>query len=147
MMSPPLEQDLDSLDLYMEVLRIVHRYPRSSAAAVFSHATLAMDANSCKSALDSLVHQGLVQATGALYSITASGIQTLIPVKRDGKFPSNASQSYVDALPPAAVVPTLQVSTKNGICTITKSGVSLSLTQAELQQFWKKLEREADHHA
>ena len=146
-MSQPLDQDLDSLDLYMEVLRIVHHHPRSNAAAVFSHATLAMDASSCQNALDSLAHQGLVQATGELYSITASGVQTLIPVKRDGKFPSSTAQSYVDALPPSPVVPTLQVSTKSGVCTITKDGVSLSLSPAEMQQLWKKLQREADHHA
>lgn len=147
MMSQPLDQDLDSLDLYMEVLRIVHHHPRSNAAAVFSYATLAMDADSCQSALNSLVHQGLVQNMGLLYSITSSGVQTLIPVKRDGKFPSSAAQSYMDALPGSPIAPTLKVATKNGTCTITKDGISLVLTSSEMQQLWKKLQREADHHA
>lgn len=146
-MNQPFDQDLDSLDLYMEVLRIVHHHPRSNTAAVFSHATLAMDEASCHSALESLAHQGLLQSASSLYSITASGVQTLIPVKRDGKFPSSAPQSYVNVLPVSPVVATLQVTTKNGVCTICKNGISLSLSAAEMQQLWKKLQREADHHA
>lgn len=146
-MSQSFDQDLDSLDLYMEVLRIVHHHPRSNVAAVFSHATLAMDASSCQNALDSLAHQGLVQVVGDVYSISASGMQTLIPVKRDGKFPMSTTQSYVDVLPATSNAPTLQVVTKNGVCTITKGNVSLILSPAEMQQLWKKLQREADHHA
>ena len=55
-MSQILDHDMDSLDLYMEVLRIVHHHPRSDASGVFTHATLAMDTSSCQNALDSLVH-------------------------------------------------------------------------------------------
>lgn len=146
-MSQILDHDMDSLDLYMEVLRIVHHHPRSDASGVFTHATLAMDTSSCQNALDSLVHQGLVQVAGTHYSITASGIKTLIPVKRDGNFPEGVSQSYMDVIPIQTTIPTLHITTKNGECTITKDGVSLRLSQVEMQQLWKKLQREADHHA
>ncbi len=146
-MSQLLDQDMDSLDLYMEVLRIVHHNPQSDASGVFAHATLAMDTSSCQSALDSLVHQGLVHVAGTQYSITANGVKTLIPPKRDGHFPASVSQSYVDVIKAPALSPTLQVTTKNGECTITKDGVSLCLSQGEMQQLWKKLQREADHHA
>lgn len=146
-MSQILDQDMDSLDLYMEVLRIVHHNPQSDASGVFAHATLAMDTGSCQSALDSLVSQGLVHVVGARYSITANGVKTLIPPKRDGSFPASVSQSYVDVIKAAPSAPTLQVTTKNGECTITKDGISLCLSQGEMQQLWKKLQREADHHA
>lgn len=143
-MTQLFDQDMDSLDLYMEVLRIVHHHPRSTTSAVFTHATLAMDATSCQDALDSLIHQGLIQVNSHQYSITATGVQTLIPAKRDGKFPASVAQTYMDLLPPATATVALHVVTKNGICTITKDNVSIQLSPSEIQQLWKKLQREAD---
>lgn len=113
---------------------------------MFEHATLAMDATSCQDALDSLIHQGLVHMASNQYTITASGVQTLIPAKRDGKFPTGTAQSYMDVLPPVVTPATLQVVTKNGVCTITKDDVSIQLSAEEIQQLWKKLLREADQN-
>lgn len=135
--------ETESLDLYMEVLRIVHRHPGASVDTIFDHATLAMDAFSCQSALDSLAHQGLVKANGTTYTITASGIKTLIPVQREGTFPQGALASYVEVLRKKPSVPSVSVAWQNGDTIITKGTTSIALTPGEIQQIWKKLRQDA----
>lgn len=137
-MSLNFDNETESLDLYMEVLRIVHRHPNASVQTIFENATLAMDATSCQTVLDSLAHQGLVKEHRDGYTITASGIKTLIPVRRDGSFPQGSLASHVAVLR-KSTPPSVHVSWNNTNTVITKNGVSLHLTPSEIQQLWKKL--------
>lgn len=137
-MSLNFDNEAESLDLYMEVLRIIHRHPNASLQTIFENATLAMDTASCQTALDSLAHQGLVKENRDGYAITASGIKTLIPVRRDGAFPQGALASHVAVLR-KPTPPSVHVSWDNANTVITKNGVSLHLTPSEIQQLWKKL--------
>ena len=147
-MSLNFDNETESLDLYMEVLRIVHRHPNASVQTIFENATLAMDVTSCQTVLDSLAHQGLVLDSLAHqglvkehrdgYTITASGIKTLIPVRRDGSFPQGSLASHVAVLR-KSTPPSVHVSWNNTNTVITKNGVSLHLTPSEIQQLWKKL--------
>lgn len=144
-MNNPLEHDMDSLDLYMEVLRIVQNHPHSNAEIVFRHATLAMDLSSCTNALESLVSQGLLKVSDASYTTTEQGLKALQPVPRGGNFPNASAVTYVQILPPLAPsASTISIRTQQNICTITKNGVALEFNAAELQQLWKKMQRELE---
>lgn len=147
-MSQIFDSDLDSLDLYMEALRIVHHHPRSDANGIFKHSTLAMDLVSCELALESLVQQGLLHTNNNCYAITAAGLQTLIPVKRDGKFPEVEAKSYAQVL--TSVLPaasSISVLVRENKTTITKNGISIEFTEQELQQLWKKMSRELNQYS
>ena len=136
--------DVDGLDLYMEVLRIVHHENGCTEQLVFSKSTLAMDLQSCQGTLKNLLTQGLLTKTTDTYRITQKGIQTLIPLQRNAIFPAAIVKTHIELIrntddtPPALSI----ITAPNGDVKITKNDVTVELTKNEMLQLWKKLNRD-----
>jgi len=135
--------DLDSLDLFTEVLSIIYKWPGLTLDTIFDKTTLAMDKISCLAVLNNLVDQELVSSFDGEYSITELGIRTIIPETKTIEFPSFVTKTHVDYVKEAEVVPaTILLINYGDRYTLTKQGVSLEITPNEMRQIWKKLHRD-----
>ncbi len=144
------EDSLDTLDLYIEILRLIHHQPGIDLKELCQHSTLETDEKTCAAALRSMTARELIKKSTKGYRITQMGLQSLIPAPRhqpEAKTAANSKggPSYQKLVAPKeSMEKALKITMSHaGTMTLTREKVQMTLTPQEQLQLFKRLQRDA----